>query len=113
MLRSLIVSLVLTLMIELPVLYILGVRCRRDIRTAVYANVLTNPPVVFAANLLLLFVPVWAWALSGVLEGLVVLVEGFVFYKNLKFNQVNPWALALVANLISFETGLIIRFLRG
>ena len=111
MLRSLMVSLVLTWLIELPILYLLGIRTRRDILTGIYANMLTNPPVVFIANLLFIFAPNLAWPPIGVMEMLVVLVEGFVFYRCLQFKKINPWTLALLANVISFETGFVITFL--
>ncbi|MBO7190915.1 MAG: hypothetical protein J6V32_02260 [Elusimicrobiaceae bacterium] len=110
MLCSLMISLVLTWLIELPILYLLGIRTRQDILTGIYANMLTNPPVVFAANLLFVFTPNLAWPLIGVMEFLVVLVEGFIFYRCLQYKQINPWTLALLANVISFETGIVIIF---
>lgn len=113
MLYSLVVSLVLTWLIELLVLYLLGIRNRRDILTGIYVNMLTNPPAVFTANLLFIFAPNSAWLLIGIMEILVVLIEGFIFYKYLQFKQINPWTLALLVNVISFETGLSLLFLQS
>lgn len=110
MMASLLVSLVLTLAIELSVLWVVGLRAKQDFLVAVYANMLTNPVVVFLANLLFLFYPSHAWEAIAVLEVAAVLTEGFIFSRYLAFHNVNPWALSLVANVISFETGIVISY---
>ena len=45
------ISLGLTLLLELPVVYLWGVRKRRDLTLAVLVNVLTNPVVVLLHGL--------------------------------------------------------------
>ena len=52
LIRSLIVSLALTLMLELGFALILGVRGRRNLALVALVNVLTNPPVVLLCSLL-------------------------------------------------------------
>ena len=110
MLTSLFISLISTLLIELPILFMLGVRSRRDILVAVYANVLTNPVVVFLANLLFVFYPSYAWGGISLLEMSAFLTEGFVFKSCFSQKNLNPWVLSFLANLISFETGIVISY---
>ena len=50
MIRSLIVSLALTLIIELTVSIIFGIRKKDDIKVVILANVFTNPIVVYISN---------------------------------------------------------------
>ena len=112
MITSLIVSLVLTLLIELGVLGLLGVRTKHDLLVALCANVLTNPIVVLVANLLFEFYPSRAWLGIALLEVGAVLTEGFIYRRHLIFKKINPWTLSLLANVISFETGIVISFFR-
>ena len=110
MIANLLVSLALTLAIELSVLGVLGLRAKQDFLVAAYANMLTNPVVVFLASLLFIFYPSCAWGGVLVLEVTAVWTEGFIFRRYLTFTKVNPWALSLVANVISFETGIVISY---
>lgn len=88
----------------------LGVRSRQGILVAVYANVLTNPVVVFLANLLFVFYPSYAWGGIALLETGAFLTEGFIFKHYLTPKNLNPWTLSFLANLISFETGIVISY---
>lgn len=112
MITSLIVSLALTLLIELSVLGLLGLRTKYDLRVAACANILTNPIVVSVAHLLLVFYPAWYWPGVALLEVGAVLTEGFIYRRHLIFKKINPWTLSLLANVISFETGIVISFFR-
>ncbi len=110
MLISLVTSLLLTVVIELGVLALLRVRGKQNFLVALYANMLTNPPVVFVADVLFLFYPSVAWPLIFLLEMGVVLVEGWIYRRYLSYNVLNPWVLALLANLISFQTGITLSY---
>lgn len=113
MLASMVTSLVLTLIIELSVLWLLGLRGRKNYQIAVYANMLTNPPVVFVTNLAFIFYPSYAWFIVGFLEiTLAFFVEAVIYRKFLTYRLLSPWVLSLIANLISFETGLVLSYFR-
>ena len=51
MIESLAISLILTLIIELTISYIIGIRKKNDIEIIVLVNILTNPIVVFISNI--------------------------------------------------------------
>ena len=96
MLESFALSLGLTLLIELPIAYIWGLR-RGQLATVLAANLMTNPLAV-------------ALHLSGIpqvpIELGVVLAEGFAY--SLHFDK-RPWLLALISNAVSWGIGFIMQ----
>lgn len=101
----LVVSLFLTLVLELGFALLWGVNMR-DILLVALANVLTNPVVVLCYTLVGSFTPGLLIPAVAVLEVGAVVVEGWLFQtrSNIRF----PWAFALCANLFSFTIGLIL-----
>ena len=95
MLKIFALCLGLTLLIELPVAYLWGLRGRELVTVAV-ANVMTNPLAV-------------ALNLCGIpqvpIELGVVLAEGFAY--RLHFDK-RPWLLSLVSNAVSWSIGLLL-----
>ena len=95
MLEVFALSLGLTLLFELPVAYLWGIR-RRGLVTVLAANVMTNPLAV-------------ALHLAGIpqvpIEAGVVLLEGAAY--SLHFEK-RPWLLALVSNALSWGLGLLL-----
>ena len=88
-------SLALTLLFELPVAYLWGLR-GRQLLTVLAANVMTNP----------LAVALHLWGIPQVpIEIGVVLAEGLAY--SLHFEK-RPWLLALVSNALSWGLGLIL-----
>ena len=88
-------SLALTLLFELPVAYLWGLRGRQLV-TVLAANVMTNP----------LAVALHLWGLPQLpIELGVVLAEGLAY--SLHFEK-RPWLLALVSNALSWGLGLIL-----
>lgn len=89
------VSLGLTLLFELPIAYLWGLR-GRELVTVLAANVMTNPLAV-------------ALHLTGIpqvpIEIGVVMTEGLAY--SLHFDK-RPWLLALVSNAVSWGLGLIL-----
>ena len=89
-------SLGLTLLIEMPVALLWGLR-RRELVTVLAANLMTNPLAV-------------ALHLTGIsqipIEIGVVIAEGFAY--SLHFEK-HPWRLALVSNAVSWGIGLILQ----
>ena len=91
-------SLGLTLLIELPIAYLWGLR-KGQLLTVMIANVMTNPLAV-------------ALHLTGLpqlpIEMGVVLAEGFAY--SLHFDK-RPWLLAFLSNGVSWGLGLIVQYL--
>ena len=85
----------LTLLIELPIAYLWGLR-QRELVTVLVANVMTNPLAV-------------ALHLCGIpqvpIELGVVRAEGFAY--GLHFDK-RPWLLSLVSNALSWGIGLLL-----
>lgn len=112
MILSLLISLFLTIIIELTVSFIIGIRNKDDMKVVILVNICTNPIVVYIANCLMLFTNDFIYN-SGVaiLEILVVMVEFVLYKKYLKFDKVSPFAISLINNVISFSIGVIINYI--
>ena len=97
MLKIFALSLGLTLLFEVPIAYLWGLR-GRELVTVIAANVMTNPLAV-------------ALHLTGIpqipVEIGVVLAEGYAY--SLHFDK-RPWLLALVSNAISWGLGAALQF---
>lgn len=112
MVLSIIVSLSLTIIIELIVSLILGVRNKADIGIIILANVCTNPIVVYFANFLLLFDIKLMYNIGiTILEISAVLVEYKIYKKYLKFDKISPFIISFVNNAVSYFSGVIINYL--
>lgn len=95
------VSLGLTLLLELPFVYLWGLRSRHDLTLAVLVNVLTNPAAVFLHGLGVPALP---------LEAAVVLVEGGCYrFRGERIRH--PWRLALWANVFSYSVGCLLNYI--
>ena len=109
MIESLIVSLILTLIIEVTLALIIKVRDEEDVFTVIFASVVTNPIVVFSVNMInLLDNYVLTRSIIYILEILVVFVEGYIFKKYMKSLKINPYLFALYLNGLSFFIGEVI-----
>lgn len=96
MIEILTMSLGLTLLFELPIAYLWGLR-KRALLTVLAANLMTNP---MAVALHLMGIP------QIPIEIGVVLAEGAAY--SLHFEK-RPWLLALVSNAISWGIGLMLQ----
>lgn len=113
MVRSLIVSLALTLIIELTVSIILGIRKKDDIKVVILANVFTNPIVVYISNCVLYFRFYYIYFLVVAILEIFALVAEFIIYKKyLSFNKISALNISLINNVISFGTGVIISLVK-
>jgi len=92
------ISLGLTLLLELPLAVLWGVRRHRDIQLAVLVNVLTNPAVVLLCGLGCPVLP---------LEAAAVAVEG-ICYRACGEDIRRPYLLSLCANVFSYSIGLVL-----
>lgn len=110
---ALAVPLVLTIVVELAVGYAIGLRGSRGRRAVVWANVMTNPPLVLLLMLALFFGGASYWALVAVLELAVVAVEWrlLVWALGLRPRRA-AWSSAGL-NVSSFAVGVVLFFVRG
>lgn len=112
MILSLLISLFLTIIIELTVSFIIGIRDKDDIKVVILVNICTNPIVVYIANCLMLFTNDFIYNIGvAILEILVVMVEFVLYKKYLKFDKVSPFVISLINNVISFSIGVIINYI--
>lgn len=103
LIRSLIVSLVLTLMLELGFALILGVRGRRNLALVALVNVLTNLPVVLLCSLF----PSPLLTIAAELSA--VFIEGVIYRAGTDFRR--PMLFSLSANAFSYLIGLALNAL--
>lgn len=103
LIRSLIVSLAFTLMLELGFALILGVRSRRNLALVALVNVLTNPPVVLLCSLFPSPLLTIATELSA------VFIEGVIYRAGTDFRR--PMLFSLSANAFSYLIGLALNAL--
>ena len=99
MLKMLLGPLVVTIVIELGVLFFVGERRRKVLYGSVAMNVLTNVPLNLYA---VCVADGWNTVIVG--EALVVLVEALC-YKRLVGEWQQAWIYSLLCNSISFLTG--------
>lgn len=104
--------LLLTVIIELIIALILGVRNKKDIINIILVNVITNPIVVMSQTLLYIKFGYNIEMIGiAILEVLVVLVEGLIYKKVLNYKKINPILLSLILNALSFLIGELINLL--
>lgn len=107
MLKSLALSLGLTLLLELPGAWLLGIRKKQDLLLVALVNIVTNPTVVLILNLVRLqTLP--PWYLIAALELAAVAIEGFIYHKGLSRKGRNPFLLSVILNGISYFGGLLL-----
>lgn len=98
-----------TIIIEVIIGLIIGIRDKKDILNIVLVNILTNPIVVS--------IPIYVMIYKGinaryytllVLEILTVLIEGLIYSKVFKYKKINPYLVSLILNLGSYFIGELI-----
>ena len=104
--------LLLTIIIELIVALILGVRDKKDILNVILVNIITNPVVVVSQTILYIKFGYNVEMIGiAILEVLVVIVEGLIYKKVLDYKKINPFLLSLLLNAASFFIGELINML--
>lgn len=104
---ALLISLALTLALELVFALACGIRRSGDLLLVVLVNLLTNPPTVLAYNLLKDAVSFSLVYIILTLELAAVLVEGLC-YKHCTKSIPRPYLFSLGANAFSYFSGLLI-----
>lgn len=108
MLKSLLVSFVLTAVLELSSAWLFGLRNPRDFLLILLVNVVTNPLAGLIFDLWFLqqhSLP--PWYLIVPVELTVVVAEGLLYRGRLHFEKWNPFVLSLMLNLISYTGGIV------
>jgi hypothetical protein len=109
MIRSLINSLVLTLIIENGVAVIIGVRRSKDFMLITLTNIVTNPILVHTLNVLsFIFNRAVHWYVILPLEVAVVVTEGLLYKNRLICKNINPFLFSLMLNATSYFGGRVI-----
>lgn len=103
-------NLFITLIVEVPLAFLLGVRKRKDIETVVFTNAVSNPAVVTVFLILLR-----CHIISGIrniwvllLEAAAVTGEGAVYRRFLSKGRLNPFLLSFLVNAVSFAVGAVL-----
>lgn len=99
--------LLFTILIELIVALILGVRDKKDILNIILVNTMTNPLLV-SVTVYITYNRIFNRIV--ILELLVVIIEGFTYKKILNFKKINPFVLSLILNASSYFIGEIINY---
>lgn len=110
--QGLVISLLLTLILELGYALFWGIRDKHDLRLAVLVNVLTNPVVVFTVYFVRfrrLHVH-YGWV-TLIMEVLAVVTEALLYRKHARTIR-RPWLFSLSANAFSFAMGELINGIR-
>jgi len=109
MIKSLLISLALTLIVENAAAVILGVRKKKDFLLITLVNIVTNPLLVQILNILsLLLKNMPPWYLILLLEATVVVVEGLLYRNRLNYKKINPFIFSFILNLLSYFGGSVI-----
>lgn len=97
-----------TIVIELIMSLLLGIRNKKDILNVILVNIMTNPLVV-SIHMYITYNRLFNTTISIIiLEILVVLTEGFAYKKVLTFNKINPYILSLILNISSYFIGKLL-----
>ncbi len=99
-------SLLFTIIIEMLVALIIGIRNKKDIINILLVNLLTNPivtsiPIVFNVYFGILSRNIVLYTL----EILTFLIEGIIYFKTIKYRKINPFIISLILNISSYFIG--------
>lgn len=104
--------LILTIIFELFLAIILGIRNKKDIINVILVNILTNPIVVSVSTYINLRYGILPRRISIIfLEAFAVIVEGLIYKKYLKYNKINGMLLSFILNIFSYSVGCIINYI--
>lgn len=110
-LRSLFLSLFVTLAAELLFAYLLRVRRPRDLLVVALVNILTNPIVNYGYYWAVYLFPdrsIYTVLIVALLEVGAVLTEYVIYRCLLSYDRIGKLKLSLLLNAASFVTGLLV-----
>jgi hypothetical protein len=98
-----------TILIEIVVGLIIGIRNKRDLLIILLVNVFTNPLVTSIPTFIYISWGSTPYIISLILLELFAFVsEGFIYKKVLNYKKINPFIISLILNLSSYLIGLLI-----
>lgn len=106
MLSSLVLSLIMTWLLELAFAFLLGIRRSKDLFLILLVNLITNPAVVYLALTFRYSLP--SRFLIPLLESLAVAVEA-LYYRSYALTIRHPWLFSLAANGFSYGIGWLLQ----
>ncbi len=104
---TLLISLSVTVALELAFSLIFRIRRKSDLLLLVIVNVITNPPVVLLNYLILQRTELPQMLVAALLEASAVLIEG-VYYRRYSENIRRPFLFSFGANAFSYILGLLL-----
>lgn len=105
-------ALIITIVLEVIIAIVIGIKNKKDILNVVLVNAITNPFVTIVPLLInLKFGYVYRNIAFYILEILVVFIEGFIYKRVLKFKKLNYLVISLILNIASFGIGEIINYM--
>lgn len=110
-LNILLFSFAMTLILELIMGWLWGIREKDGIYVIFLVNLITNPPLVLGKICFSLFLPretVGYLVLAA--EGGIWILEGFLYHKRLKSCR-HPYLFAAAANVLSYGAGVFWNYL--
>ena len=108
LIHSLLVSLLITELLELPAAFLAGIRNKRDLFLIFLIDLITNPVLVMILNGIIIFTgdtPPGHLVIG--LEIAVVIAEYLLFKICLRPGRIHPLVLSLLLNTISFLGGIL------
>ena len=108
LLRSLVVSLLLTELFEFVSAFLLGARVLRDFLLVFLVNLVTNPVVGLLFDGVWLFcgrLPPWYLILAA--EAAAVVAEALLYRNRLEYKKLPPILFSLILNFISYFGGVL------
>lgn len=109
LLNIMLVCLFGTIAIELLIGFILRIKDKKDYANIILVNIITNPLLVSISTLLLYRYGLTIRNISVIImEIMVVIVEGFIYKKYLKYDKLNPFFVSLILNASSYFIGGVI-----
>ena len=108
LLKSLAISLALTIILEAAFFLLSGKRNKKDLLLIILVNVLTNPVVVLVYWLVLVYSFWNVYVIQLPLEVIAVVAEGYCFKKyGQEFKR--PFLFAIAVNAFSYGTGILLQ----
>ena len=101
-----ILALAITTLIEILFAFIIKIRDKQDILNIVLANILTNPLLVSVTFVIFLKYGERVQSMIEILVEIIVLViEGLIYEKYLRYNKINPFLISFILNFSSYIMG--------
>lgn len=105
--KYLLLSLVLTIVIEVPLAALIGIRKKKDLLLVLLVNIVTNPVVVLSYYTLARVTSWNLWGIKAVLEVLAIACEAW-YYDRYGTKIKHPIGIAVLLNAISFGIGCVL-----